>query len=99
MAGRGRPKKNPSAVVEGILQERRSSYGDFTKVASITEGMMSAAREGTNWSSLDDQTKVALFFIMNKIARVVEGTLTKDSIRDIQGYAELILAHSTNIKG
>lgn len=99
MARRGRPKKNSSAEVEGILQERRSSYGDFTKVASITEGMRGAAMEGANWSNLDDQTKVALFFIMNKIARVVEGTLTKDSIRDIQGYAELILTHSTNIKG
>lgn len=99
MAKRGRLKKNSSAEVEGILQERRSSYGDFTKVASITEGMRKAAMEGANWSNLDDQTKVALFFIMNKIARVVEGTLTKDSIRDIQGYAELILTHSTNIKG
>lgn len=99
MARCERPRKNPSAEVERILQERKSSYGDFTKVASITEGMKDAAKRGANWSNLDDQTKVALFFIMNKIARVVEGTLTEDSIRDIQGYAELILIHSTNFKG
>lgn len=96
---KGEKKPSSNAEVEGILQERRASYGDFTKVASITEGMMGAAMRGANWGNLDDQTKVALFFIMNKMARVVEGTLTKDSIRDIQGYAELILTHSTNFKG
>lgn len=92
-------KENAPSLVEGILEERRASYGDFAKVAAITEGMKDAAKRGANWSSLDDQTKVALFFIMNKVARIVEGTLTEDSIRDIQGYAELILKHSTNIKG
>lgn len=91
-------KKEPTQNIENILKERGSNYGNFAVVCEITELMKDAMKKGSNWDTLDDSAKVGLFFICNKIARCVNGKMTKDSLVDIQGYAKLIETQSKSVK-
>lgn len=83
--------------IADILEARASSYGDYGVVAEITLTIMNTLKKGRNWDNLDDVSKLSFTMIANKLARVVNGTLKEDSLKDIQGYIQLILENSKNI--
>lgn len=83
--------------VSSILEERAAHYGDFKNVANVTDHLVCALELGANSGNLDSVTKLSFYMICNKMARAVCGKITEDTIRDIQGYAALILEHSSNV--
>ena len=83
--------------VADILEARASSYGDYGAVAKITLAIVETFKKGENWDNLDDVSKLSFMMIANKLARIVNGTLKEDSLKDIQGYIQLILENSKNI--
>lgn len=83
--------------VEDILAARAASYGDYGVVAEVTLTITDALKKGRNWDNLDSVSKLSFTMIANKLARIVNGTLKEDSLKDIQGYIQLILDNSKNI--
>lgn len=83
--------------VADILEARASSYGDYGVVAKITLDIIETLKKGENWDNLDAVSKLSFMMIANKLARIVNGTLKEDSLKDIQGYIQLILENSKNI--
>lgn len=83
--------------VADILEARASSYGDYGVVAKITLAIIETLKKGENWDNLDAVSKLSFMMIANKLARIVNGTLKEDSLKDIQGYVQLILENSKNI--
>lgn len=83
--------------VADILEARASSYGDYGIVAKITLAIIETLKKGENWDNLDAVSKLSFMMIANKLARIVNGTLKEDSLKDIQGYVQLILENSKNI--
>lgn len=77
--------------VKEILEDRASDYGSFSNVAKITQDIYKALENGSGWKSKGASFQVAFFMMANKMARAVNGALTRDTILDIQGYAQLIL--------
>lgn len=76
--------------VNEVLNERQSTYGDFTDVATITESIMGllSVRKHTRSSDMN----MALYMIASKLARIANGDPThKDSWVDIAGYAQLVV--------
>lgn len=83
--------------VADILEARASSYGDYGLVAKITLDIIETLKKGENWDNLDAVSKLSFMMMANKLARIVNGTLKEDSLKDIQGYIQLILENSKNI--
>ena len=77
--------------VKEILEDRASDYGSFSNVAKITQDIVKALENGASWKTREASFQVAFYMIANKMARAVNGALTRDTILDIQGYAQLIL--------
>lgn len=83
--------------ITDILKARASSYGSYALVSKITLDIISAFEDGKNWHNLDAAAKVSLIMVANKLARIVNGSLKEDSLKDIQGYIQLILDNSQDI--
>lgn len=83
--------------IADILEARASSYGSYEVVAEITLAITDALKKGGNWDNLDNVSKLSFTMIANKLARIVNGALKEDSLKDIQGYIQLILENSKNI--
>lgn len=84
--------------VKEILEQRGDSYGDYRKVAKSAMELISTFNQGEMWHYLDNSAKTSLLMVAMKLARIVNGGLQKDSLLDIQGYIELILKNSVDIK-
>lgn len=85
---------NTNSLIEKIKEARANDYGSFMKVAEVTNALVEALEKGSNCHNLDEATRLGFFMICNKMARAVNGRLTRDTLLDIQGYASLILEHS-----
>lgn len=83
--------------LDKILEKRTASYGSFSDVARVTELLENGLRSGNGWNNLDVEAKQGMRFIVHKLARCVCGVPTKDSLVDIQGYAECILRNSKSV--
>lgn len=85
-------EKLPNEVTDIIetLRERRVQYGSFKNVAEITLTLNRALAKGDSFHTFDERTQTALWLICNKLARLVNGTLKDDTLKDIQGYIQLI---------
>ena len=72
------------------LAERQSTYGNFSKVAEMTQGLLFVmSRYGYN--DMPDTHKESIHMIASKIARIVNGDNNHlDSWHDIGGYSKLI---------
>ena len=89
----GVPKDTPS-----VLADRRQRYGSFEGHAAISQALQRvvykgfAKREdGKTIQDMTDAQREALFMILHKVARIVNGDFNyDDSWRDIAGYATLI---------
>lgn len=93
--GGERPKKN----IENTLRNRGQRYGSFEGHAAISQALQKVVADGfTNredGKTIEDMApsqREALFMILHKVARIVNGDFNyDDSWRDIAGYATLIV--------
>nr|DAN11880.1 MAG TPA: pentapeptide repeat protein [Caudoviricetes sp.] len=89
----GGPKDTPS-----VLADRGQRYGSFEGHAAISQALQKvvykgfAKREdGKTAQDMTDAQREALFMILHKVARIVNGDFNyDDSWRDIAGYATLV---------
>lgn len=78
------------ADVTSTLDARGKNYGKFAGVAEITENLMAVARKAPSYEKMTPTAKVALFMILHKTARVLNGNPEYvDNWHDIAGYATL----------
>lgn len=92
-------------TIEQTLEERGSRYGEFTKVAHLTETLYHTIMQtyfdthgGSQAAHLPPYMTFATRMICNKLARAFCGDpLYEDNFRDIAGYSTLIA--SELIKG
>lgn len=76
--------------IENTLNERGSTYGDFTDNARVSEGIMDGLRCEEGFQNLRPVHKAALNVIAQKMSRIVNGDPEyKDNWHDIEGYAKL----------
>lgn len=81
-----------------VLSDRRKRYGSFEGHAAISQALQKvvhkgfAKREdGKTAQDMTDAQREALFMILHKVARIVNGDFNyDDSWRDIAGYATLV---------
>ena len=74
--------------IEGVLEQRGKTHGDFTEVAYFAQRLRSLFRESRY--SLSDPHAESLDMIAGKIARVLAGNPHEpDHWLDIEGYARL----------
>ena len=78
-------------MIEKVLEERGSTYGEFKSNGRIAGLMKEIARKGDGWDALDYYEREAIDMILHKIARVVNGYRCKDNFVDIAGYATLVI--------
>lgn len=80
-----------SYVIEDVLNERGSNYGEFLGQAVLVQGFKDVATKCDRWRKMNPDKKEALEMIMHKMARIINGNPSyKDSWTDIIGYAKLI---------
>jgi len=78
-------------MIEKTLAEREKTYGDYEKVALISQVMKDILREGEQYIYLKAYQLESLDMICNKMARIVNGDPKyRDSWHDIEGYARLV---------
>jgi len=77
--------------INETLAEREKTYGDYEKVALISQVIKDILREGEQYIYLKAYQLESLDMIANKLARIVNGDPKyHDSWHDIQGYAKLV---------
>lgn len=82
--------------IRATLTERGSRYGDFTDHARVAQGIQAVMHAEIGWSELSDVQRQGLTVIADKIARMLTGDPRYlDSVRDIIGYATLMLDRMT----
>lgn len=78
--------------IDKVLNERHKVYGEFSDVATLSQGLKQVVRTHTTWDTLTASQHEAIELILHKIARIVNGnSFYIDSWRDIVGYAQLEL--------
>lgn len=81
-----------------VLSARRQRYGSFEGHAAISQALQKVVYEGfakredgKTAQDMTDAQREALFMILHKVARIVNGDFNyDDSWRDIAGYATLV---------
>ena len=77
--------------IDETLAAREKTYGDYEKVALISQVIKDILREGDQYIYLKAYQLESLDMIANKMARIVNGDPKyHDSWHDIQGYAKLV---------
>lgn len=87
------PKDTPS-----VLADRRQRYGSFEGHAAVSQALQKVVykgfanrEDGKTVQDMTDAQREALFMILHKVARIVNGDFNyDDSWRDIAGYATLV---------
>ena len=74
-----------------ILKERQGSYGNFCKNAQISMELLDSLWQHEEWLKAPADFRASIIHIIFKSCRMMcKDVRHKDSIDDIQGYAELI---------
>lgn len=77
--------------IKTTLAEREKTYGDYEKVALISQVIKDILKEGEQYIYLKAYQLESLDMIANKLARIVNGDPKyRDSWHDIEGYARLV---------
>lgn len=77
--------------IEETLAEREKTYGDYERVALISQVIKDILQEGAQHKYLKAYQLESLDMIANKMARIVNGDPKyADSWHDIEGYARLV---------
>lgn len=75
-----------------ILKERESQYGSFETQGTLGEHLFFIMEKYSNWRDLTPPMRYALRMILLKVSRIGASSIpTRDSLLDIQGYAQLAL--------
>jgi rhamnogalacturonyl hydrolase YesR len=78
-------------MIDDILAERGSRYGEFSTHAAITQAIKHEIRQGVAFTKMEDHMVEALDMIAHKIGRIVNGDPRwVDSWTDVAGYAKLV---------
>lgn len=78
-------------MIDAVLSDRASKYGDFVNLASIAQSLKKTIRNTPRWHTLTDDKKEALEMVVHKMARILNGDPSyKDSWTDIIGYVKRI---------
>jgi len=91
-------------VIDKILEERGSRYGEYAKVAVVSQDIKAAIHEGIIASGkeetdIPDYIWESTDMIANKLARAVSGDcMYEDNWIDIIGYAQLVLNEIKEVK-
>lgn len=76
---------------EKLLEERKSSHGEYSEHAAATQGVMDVLMSHRNWAHLPPMIRETLHMIAHKMGRIVTGNpCHQDHYDDIAGYAVLI---------
>lgn len=87
-------------MINKILEERGSRYGDFEDNATMAQGLKETMRLSETWLLKPAVVQEALDNIQQKIARIINGDhLWIDSVTDIIGYATLMKDSMENLNG
>lgn len=74
--------------IEGVLEQRGKTHGDFTEVAYFAQRLREILRE--SGQSISDSHAESLDMIASKLARILAGNPNEpDHWLDIEGYARL----------
>lgn len=77
--------------VTNTLTARKSTYGDYSNNARVTQAIMDALMTGENAQALNAMHKEGLHMIAHKMSRIVNGDPDHaDSWHDIAGYAKCV---------
>jgi hypothetical protein len=78
-------------MIDEILAERGTRYGEFTGVSLVAQNIKAAMRHSDNWSKLPADARESLEMVANKLGRILNGDcLYVDSWRDAEGYLKLV---------
>lgn len=78
--------------IHSVLNERKTTHGEYTEHARCTQRIMDAMMAERNWSKLDPIQKETLHMIAHKIGRIMVGNPNhEDHYTDIIGYTQLVL--------
>ena len=77
--------------IEGIVDDRGATYGDYTTQAAIAQKMKDEFRECPGWVYLTFPQRESLDMIACKVSRILNGNPNHlDSWVDIAGYATIV---------
>ena len=78
-------------VLEEILDERQSEYGEFEDNANIAFALQKTLVHTNNYPSLPPYQSRAIDMMMFKLARLLTGNNNHlDTWRDLAGYATIV---------
>lgn len=78
--------------IHSVLNERKTTHGEYTEHARCTQRIMDAMMVERNWAELDPIQKESLHMIAHKIGRIMVGNPNhEDHYTDIIGYTQLVL--------
>lgn len=78
--------------INETLNARQSTHGTFSESAETVQCIKHIMRKSPNWSKLLPVQREGLEMIVHKLGRVLHGdALLLDSMRDVIGYAQLVL--------
>jgi hypothetical protein len=81
---------SPYASLDATLDARRSTHGDYSEHARITQRLKTIMRNTPNYGAMDDHECETLDMIAHKIGRILAGDPHyHDHWLDIAGYASL----------
>ena len=76
--------------LEGILEERQSTHGDYNEVSRISQALRDVFKSGSNWERLNDCQREAIEMMCSKFGRIMSGNFNfQDHWEDLAGYAKL----------
>ena len=79
-------------MIEEVLNQRKSTYGSFTKNAEVSQMIKYFMTQDTNYKQMPVAHREALEMIVHKIARIVNGDpYYIDNWIDICGYSQLVI--------
>lgn len=79
------------AKLSETLADRKPRYGRFDHHAARARAFINVAEASANWNKLPPDTQHATCYILDKLARALEGDPDySDNWHDIAGYATLI---------
>ena len=78
-------------TIRDTLGSRRSTHGDYTDHARVTQSFKRVMEREAGWQRLNDCQREALAIIAHKIGRILSGNPHfHDHWHDIAGYATLV---------
>lgn len=86
--------------IDGLLETRAATHGDFTEHAAITQAIKQSLAGGTGYHRMNACQTEALEMIAHKLGRIAAGNpFHIDHWADIAGYAQLVVQRLPVEKG